>query len=82
MKKIHQFECERLRINRDGYDPDGRYWGRTSQDVYRVCFYVHSVCRESGFTYHDERTEHVRAWNKTDAREKVLKLYPSAVSAF
>jgi hypothetical protein len=59
----------KVRLDRGGYDPDGRYWGAAINGTPPL-FRAEA---DDGAEIHEE---YVRAWDRTDARAKLLKACP------
>lgn len=70
MAKIPKFECERLPLDKGGYDRGGRYFG-VGAPVYELESYYDSGDVEK------YRLSHYRAYSKSEAREKHHKMYPN-----
>jgi hypothetical protein len=59
----------KVRLDRGGYDPDGRYWGAAINGT-------PPLFRAEADDGVEVREEYIRAWDRTGARAKLLKACP------
>lgn len=70
---MDKWTLKKIRINSQGYDSKGRYFG-TGQTLWEYAGEDENYC----YPVHQYVLNHVRADNRADAKQKIIARYPSA----